>query len=426
MRLNKTVAILLGVLLLAPALLIAGGGQQAAPEQREIVLNWPTIWVGQDAKATVVEQLVNEFNQANAGQIRINMQPSPDYDGYRDLINTSIAAGQVPDLFVFNVDPTQFQYYDGDLLMDFTDDLKGPWGNRFVDGAIQASTRNGRVKSVPFESALTPIWYNTALFERAGISQFPTTNAGFWEAAEKLKAAGIVPMSHMTGGTNAWTSMLWYSHIVANIGGPDVWSKPLSDPVFVQAAEILLRMYQDGNTTRDAVGADAGVSGGHYQAQNTAMFINGPWYIGNIRTNSPEAYANTRLAAFPGPGNYQGGQIGFLLSNLAAANTNDPARRAAVIKFMQWMTEPANVARLSLDSGALFTIRFDIPPGTEVDPLQQMFLEINSSATFIAEHFQANFPADVVAEFGQALGSMALGRSTPQQFIAQIRAAAGQ
>ena len=37
-------------------------------------------------------------------------------------------------------------------------------------------------------------------------------------------------------------------------------------PVFVEAAALLNRMYQDGNTTVDAVGGDAGVSGGHFLA----------------------------------------------------------------------------------------------------------------------------------------------------------------
>ncbi len=413
------------LLLIVPFGMFAGGARESAADQKEIVLNWPTIWVGQDAKANMVEQLVNEFNQANAGKIRVNIQPSPDYDGYRDVISTSIAAGQVPDLFVFGVQPTSFSWYESDLLMDFTEDLQGSWGNQFVEGAILAATRNGRVKSVPFESALTPIWYNEELFLKAGINQFPTTIDEFWEATEKLKAAGVVPMSQMTGGTNAWTSQLWYSHIMANLGGPTVWSRPLSDPLYVKGLEVLNQMYSDGNTTRDAVGADAGASGGHYQAQRTAMFSNGPWYIGNIRTNAPAAYANTRLANFPGPGTYQGGQVGSPLSNIAAANTNDPARREAVITFLKWMTEPMNVARISLDSGSLFSVRFTIPQGAQIDPLQQKFLEINSNAAFIVDYFGATVTTDVMAEFGQAIGGMAIGHVTPEQAMAQIRAVAG-
>ena len=253
-------------------------------------------------------------------------------------MNTQLASGSAPDLFIFSPNPTTFQYYESDVLMDFTEELSGPWSENFVAGYIEASTRDGRTKTVPYEIGLTPIWYNSAHLAQVGYDEFPKTMDEFWELAEALKAADVVPTSQMTGGGNAWTSMLWFSHIVGSLGGPDVWSRPLSDPVFEEAAAVLMRLYQDGNTTRDAVGGDAGVSGGHYMAGNTAVFLNGPWYIGRIRNDAPDTYAATKVAAAPQVGDYHGHQIGFMLSNLAAANTDDPRRRAAVVKWMQFMT----------------------------------------------------------------------------------------
>jgi raffinose/stachyose/melibiose transport system substrate-binding protein len=366
---------------------------------------------------------VDTFNADNLGKIRVVIEPNPDYDGYRNKINTMMAAGQVPDLFVFNPDPTQFSFYEGNVLMDFTEDLKGSWGKSFVEGTIESSTRNGRVKSVPYELGLTPIWYNSALFGKAGLGSFPKTYDEFWTACEKLKAQGIVPTSQMTGGTNAWTSMLWYSHMLASIGGPAVWSKPLGDPIYVRAAELLLRMYSDGNTTKDAVGGDAGVSGGHYLTGRTAVFINGPWYIGRVRTEAPEVYKATRVVPAPAvSGGSYGGQIGFLLSNLAAANTTDPIRREAVLKFMKWMTLPENVKTVSKGAGSLFCIKTEFSTGEEIDPLQKQFMDASAMAAFVVSHFQANYKTEVVAEFGQALGKMALGRATPQEFVQDLQA----
>ena len=403
--------------LLVPAVaLFAGGGR----ETKEVVLSWPTIWVGQDSKAAVVAELVEEFNAAHAGCYRVDIEPNPDYDGYRDKINASIAAGEVPDLFVFNPDPTTFQYYEGDLLFDFGDELNGPWGSSFVEGTIDGATRNGATKSVPYELALTPIWYNADLLTEAGVDRFPTTINEFYAAGDRLKAAGVAPTSQMTGGSNAWTSMLWYSHILASIGGQDVWSRPLSHPQYVQAAEIMQRLFQD-YTTRDAVGADAGVSGGHYLAKRSAVFINGPWYIGRVRGDAPEVHSATRLTPAPAaPGGSYGHQIGFPLSNLAAANTDDPARREAVLAFMQWMTEPDNVARLSRDSGSLFAVKIEVDT-SGIDPLQAQFIKASSEASFIVPHFQSQYPADLVAELGQGFGAMALGSISPQEFVQMLR-----
>lgn len=390
---------------------MAGGDK----EEGEIVLNFPTFWVGQDSKAASIAALVEEFNAQNAGEIRVVIEPNPDTDGYRDKLNAQMAAGSAPDIFVFNVDPTTLQYYDSDILFDFTDELKGSWGNDFVESYITESSRNGRVKTVPFEIGITPVWYNMDLLRKAGITEVPETFNDFLAMADALKAAGITPTSQMTGGSNAWTSMLWYSHILASIGGPDVWSKPLGDPVYVQAAEVLAQLYADGNTTRDAVGGDAGVSGGHYLAEDTAVFINGPWYIGRVRGDAPSVHAATKVAAAPKVGNYGGHQIGFLLSNLAAGNTDDPRRREAVIKFMKFVTSPDNVKMISEKAGSLFAIKYEL--GSDADPLQREFVSAASSASFVVGHFVSKYSVKVVSEFGQALAALALEEVDAQGFV---------
>lgn len=402
------------VLVLAGTL-FAGG----AKEQKEIVLNFPSFWVGQDSKAAPVAELIAKFNADNAGKIKIVVEENPSPDPYRTKINASLAAGAVPDIFIFNPDPTTFQYYEGEILMDFTEELKGEWAKDFQEGYIQASTKKGRTKTVPYEIGITPIWYNSDLFKKAGIAEFPKTFDEFWVACDKLKAAGIVPTSQMTGGVNAWTSMLWYSHILASIGGPDVWNRPLTHPQYVEAAKILLRLYSDGNTTKDAVGGDAGVSGGHYLSGRTAIFINGPWYIGRAKKDAPAVHAATRLAFAPAvSGGTYGGLIGFQLSNLAAANTKDQAKREATLKFLRWMTKPDNVKMISERSGAMFALKYQL--GDNVDPLLKRFVEISNQAKFIVPHFQSQYPVHVTQELGQAIGAMVLGKGTPEEFVQML------
>lgn len=407
-------------LLFASALMFLG----CAPEEsEEIVLTWPSIWVGQDSKADVMEEIVAEFNETHAGSIRVVVEPQPDYDGYEDTIRTRLAAGQAPDIFTFKLSPTTAAYYGGDLLMDFSAELAQGWGDNFNQGNLQASTINNATSSLPYEIGFTPIWYNQDIFDEAGIDRFPETMDEFWEATEKLKAIDVVPTSQMTGGTNSWTSMLWYTHFLGSYGGPDVWERGFDDPAFEQAAAVLKRLYQDGNTTRDAIGADAGVSGGHYQAGRTAMFINGAWYIGNIRDNSPEVYRATQLAPAPKAGEYHGHQVGWLHTNLAAAQTDDPARREAVVTFLQHLTSPENARRVSLAAGSLLAVEFEIPAGVELDPLQEQFIQAGNEAEFLIDHMEASMPTDVVFELGQAIGAMVLEDLSPAEFVDMLQAA---
>lgn len=417
---KRTFSIVMAAIMVAAFVAPAFAGGQSEDEQGEIVITWPSIWVGQDSKAGVMEEIVAEFNEEHAGRIRVVVEPQPDYDGYEDTIRTRLAARRPPDVFTFKLNPTTAAYYNSDMLMDFTDDLAGSWGDTFNQGNIETSTVDGRTKSLPYEIAFTPIWYNADLFEEAGIDSFPETMDEFWDATEKLKAINVVPTSQMTGGTNSWTSMLWYTHFLGSFGGPDAYSRDWDDPAFEEAAAILKRLYTDGNTTRDAIGADAGVSSGHYMAGRTAMFINGPWFIGNIRDNAPEIYEATRLAPAPKAGEHYGHQVGWLHTNIAAANTDDPARREAVITFLKHLTSPENSRRVSLAAGSLLAVEFELQSGDEVDPLQQQFIQAGNEAEFLIDHMEAAKPVDVVYELGQAIGSMVLEDLSPREFVEML------
>ncbi len=413
MKRNFVIAVL-AILLTVPTFVFANGQVETA---KEVELRFSTIWVGADTKAAPVKALVDEFNTANAGKINVVIEENPDPDAYRSKINTMLGSNSAPDVFSFNPDQTAFMFYDSDVLMDFTQELKGDWKNSFVDGSIASATVAGKTKSLPFEMGYTPIWYNMDIFRAAGVNEIPATFDEFWDACEKIKKAGYTPTSQMTGGTNAWTSMLWYCHILNAVGGPNVWEKDFAtDPVFVEAAAILNKMYQDGNTTVDAIGGDAGVSGGHFLAGHTAMFINGPWYIGRVKSETPEVFEAVEIG--PGPGAaFSNGQVGFPQSNLVAANTKDPAKKAAVLTFLKWMTTPENAARISQASGAMLAVK---TPGVTGNKVQTQFNEAVNGASFLNTHFQFNFATDVMAEFGQALAKMASNKATPKEFIAQI------
>lgn len=426
--------IIIAIMLFASLSLVMAGGQsdsgpadsgasdsgQAASEPvvDEIVLNFPTFWVGQDSKAGPIADLVNQFNTRYAGRIQVVIEPNPDTDGYRDKLNTQLASGRAPDIFVFNPDPTTFQYYDSDILFDFTSHMDSSWSRDFVQSHIDGATRGGALKSIPFEIAITPIWYNSDLLSAAGWNAPPTTLEEFTQMADALKANDVTPTSQMTGGSNAWTSMLWYSHIMGSLGGPDVWDRPMTDSVYVDAARVMKQLFSDGNTTRDAVGGDAGVSGGHYLAANTAVFINGPWYIGRIRGDAPAIHAATTLASAPKVGNYSGHQVGFPLSNLAAGNTDDPQKAEAIVTFMKFLTEPGNVKSISEAAGSLFAVKYQLSSGA--DPLQKEFVRVATEAEFVIGHFASIYPVNVVAEFGQALAALALDATDEAGFVQML------
>jgi len=406
---SRVLALALLALLALPSL--------AAAQGKEIVLKWPCIWVGKDSKAPAIAEIVEAFNAANAGKVRVEIEPQPDYNAYEQKVRTALMAGQAPgDIFTLKLNASTKDFYSNKLLMDFSKDLTGAWRASFDAGALAQSTIDKKLKTLPFETAVLPIWYNTAALKAAGVSSVPTTMAEFWPAMDKIKASGVAPMSQMSGDTNAWTSMIWFSHFAVSFGGPDIWAKPFTDKAFVESAKLMKRIFE-GYTTPDAVGAGAGVSGGHFLAGRTALFSNGPWYAGRADLRATPFFPSIVIARAPAPGPTKNFMISRLQANVAAGETKDKARRAAIVQFLRFLTSEENVRKLAQSSGAMFAIDSGYVP---IDPLQKQFYDIAAASKVTANDLEAALGAEATLEFAQQLGALALGKVTAEEFCALV------
>ncbi len=389
----------------------------AQSQTKETVLKWPCIWVGKDSKASAIEKIVAAYNQANTGKIKVEIEPQPDYNAYEQKIRTSLVAGQVPgDIFTVKLNATTKEFYNSKYLMDFSKDFTGAWKSSFDAGAVAQSTIGKKLKTLPFETAILPIWYNMDMMKAAGVATIPTTMDDFWKAMERIKASGKFPMSQMSGDTNAWTSMIWFSHFAVSFGGPDVWEKPFTDKAFVEAAKLMKVIFEK-YTTPDAVGAGAGVSGGHFLAGRTALFSNGPWYAGRADLRATSFFPSIKIALPPAPGPEKGISISRLQSNVAAGETTDPVRRAAIIDFLKYLTRTDNIAMLAETSGAMFAVKTSYVP---TDALQKQFYDQAAAYENTSNDLEAALGAEATLEFAQQLGALALGRIDAEAFCAAV------
>jgi raffinose/stachyose/melibiose transport system substrate-binding protein len=421
-RSGKWPAILLASL--SMGMLVGCGKAKNVPLAPEQIVRWPSIWVGTDSKAAVIAELVQEFNRLHTGKIKIVVEESPNYDDYRDKIRTNIAAGAFPDFFTLDqVDMNAF--LASDKLLDFSPYLDDAFKSGFTAGIFDGVTDSaGKIKVIPYEKAVPVFIYNKELFAKAGYDRFPDTYDELFQLFDKMLALGITPTSQMTGA-NAWTSQLWFSNIITAIGGPDVLKKQdFSDSAWVKAAETIKTIY-DKYTTSDAIGAAANVAGGHYLNGKTAILANGTWYFGRIEKEGiPGLYENSAAAASPaytGGKGKAGGLAGSTLAFFAAANAGNEEKKTAVVEWVKFLAEPENVRKISLASGALFHVTADLGDG--ISPLLKETLDLLDTAPYFTYHFDASLPLAAVNEFPQALSSLVSGESTPEQFVARLKAA---
>ena len=193
----------------------------------EITINWPSIWVGKDSKTTVISELVDEFNAANAGSIKVVIEEQTDYDIYAQKLTAQISTGDLPDIFTVGADLLDILHRSGkamDLAPHVASDSH--WNNVYPEGTLESNMMGGQLTNLPYELFVTPVTYNKKLLKAAGYDEFPATYDEFFKMCEAVTATGKVCTSQMTA-KNAWTSMLWFSQALASAGGPNVYDLSL-------------------------------------------------------------------------------------------------------------------------------------------------------------------------------------------------------
>lgn len=101
------------------------------------------------------------------------------------------------------------------------------------------------------------LWYNKALFEKAGITQPPATWDEFFAAADKLKAAGIQPVA--LGGKDGFELQHTFEDILAGSMTAEeyagLWTGKTSwkDPKVTAALETFKKYLSYANADRDAL-----------------------------------------------------------------------------------------------------------------------------------------------------------------------------
>ena len=385
----------------------------------EIIINFPSIWVGTDSKAAYMSKLIDAFNAENAGSIKVVVEEQTDYQAYRDKIRTTITTGSAPDLCILDTTFDIKAYAESGKFMDLTPYLDEGWGKNFTDGAFDAWAVDGKVSILPFESAIFPIIYNTEILKEAGWDHFPATRDEFVQMLKDVKDAGFNACGQMAGD-NAWTSMLWYSVLAEALGGKDLYADGLNNPAFVEAADMLKDMYD--YTFTGAVSATASDVNGHWIARDTALYLNGPWWIGNLYKED-NAVDGVLLADVCDVANFPEttGLVTTVQGFLAAAKQDDPAKEAAVVKFLQYLTDPEHVSELALSSGAMFFVKYTPSPDTSV--IAQKFTELANNAEYTVLHVNGAFPTAFSTEFPTAVQNLVLGEVDAQGFVDELQLA---
>jgi multiple sugar transport system substrate-binding protein len=310
-----------------------------------------TFWHGYtEADGGVLDNIVKEFN-ASQKNITISTQ-TKTWAVIDDTLLPALSAKKGPDLVAMTSDRLPV-YAEKKALVNLDSFYADASSNtsQLKEAAVAMETVKGQKYGVPSGFVPLSVIYNKTLFEKAGITTFPTTWDEWVADARKLtidangdgtpEQYGLVLPDHATVGNGIWPSLFaGNGGTITNTAGTKATIDSAANVETLTYWANAINTYKISPTGVDGIGADK-----LFTAGTTAMEVGGPWMAG-VATASKIDYG---LAAIPaGPKAQAASAIGI---SLAVTAQTTPAKRAAVEKFLAYFNQKAVAIKWSLGSG---------------------------------------------------------------------------
>lgn len=278
--------------------LVAGTSAFAGPEA-EVLHYWTS---GGEAKSVAVLQ--EEF-AANGGTWTDMPVAGGGGDAAMTALRARVLSGNAPTAVQLK-GPAIQEWYEEGVLADISNVAEAEGWANVLPASIAAHMQcEGTWCAAPVNvHRVDWIWANAEILEANGITM-PTTWDEFNAAADKLMAAGIIPLAH---GGQAWQDATVFETVVLGLGGAEFYQQALVDldPAALQSDTMLasfdqmrkLRGYVDGNFSgRDWNLATAMVMNGE-----AAFQIMGDWAKGEFLAAGKTPGTDFLCASTPGDG----------------------------------------------------------------------------------------------------------------------------
>lgn len=435
MKKKRLLAILVAGTMLAGALSGCGSKKNAAGGESSdgvITINYPTYQTGTNTAAPVADQLIAEFNEQYKGKYQIKKEDVPGDQNYIDKIKVQLGTGDLPPVIYGGGYNLLDLVNAKGLAVDLTDAVNADpdWKKMYSDMAMKTNSRDGKIYASSSEGQIIGYFYNKNLFQKAGISAPAKTWDEFFEQCEKLKAAGVTPMS-MDTADSAWVTQLWMGAMVgtASENGLKLMQTmnptDYNTPEMLKAVENIQKLYKN-YTTLDAVGGKYENAANNFLSEQTAMIANGPWMIGDFSDTSKTAAGfadKIGVALFPEGFVYDAPIQGYIVTK-----QKDPKLEEAAIEMVKFFTS-AHAQQVAMEMQGMVPASGTVQltdAAKEKYPLLAELLELAAGATGRSDTLQATMYPNLLDVMSQQLPLLATGKLDAQGFCQTLTDAAAK
>ncbi|ACQ80964.1 extracellular solute-binding protein family 1 [Beutenbergia cavernae DSM 12333] len=427
-RMASAVALGASIALLAAA--CSGGSDEGstgeASEGADVTLTW---WHNSNNEPGrgFYEQAAADYEADHPG-VTIEIQALQHEDMLTKL-DAAFQTGDTPDVYMERGGGELADHVEAELTMDLTDVAAD--AVETVGGSVAGWQVDGRTYALPFSVGVVGFWYNTELFEQAGITEAPTTMDEFDDAVSALRDAGIAPVS--VGAGDLWPAAHFWYYFAVRQCAQDVLSEAVtsldfSDECFLRAGEDLEHLigtepFNEGFLATPAQSGPTSASALLATGQ-VAMELAGHWEPGVMQGLTEDQLGlgeNTGWFPFPQVDGGEGDPAATLGGGDAWACSADAPPEC--VDFISYLLSDDVQIGFAENSMGLPTNQ--AASGSVADPALADLLTVRDSAPYVQLYLDTAFGENVGGAMNDAIGLMFAGDASPQDIVDAIQSAAG-
>lgn len=334
------------------ALVLATGVAPVAAQPVEISFYCPVVVGGPVTK--IIERLTADFERDNP-----DVKVTPVYTGsYLEGIAKALAgvkAGTPPQTAIL-LSADVYTLIDADAILPWDDLIKTDddraWMTAFFPAFMLNSRTGGKTWSIPFQRSTIVLYWNKEAFREAGLD--PNRAPATW--AEQLDFARRLTRRDASGRVTRWGIQVpstgypyWLFQgfttqndvlLMSGSGTVTYFDKP----AVVEALQYWVDLAHKHKVMAPGL-IEWATTPRDFLERRTAMMWTTTGNLTNVKNSAGFDFGVAMLPAGRRRGSPTGGGNFFLFRDTS------PAQRAAVVKFVKWMTSAERTAQWSIDTG---------------------------------------------------------------------------
>ena len=402
-----------------------GGSTGGGGGEKNVTLRWwhnSNTGEGKD----YYDKVAADFEAANPG-VKIEVS-AMQHEDMGTKLEAAWQSGDVPDIYMERGGGELADKVDAGLVKDISDAASDTIDK--LGGAVSGWQVDGNTYGLPFSLGVVGFWYNKDLFAQAGITEAPATWDEMYSVIDKLKSAGIEPIS--VGAGDKWPAAhYWYyfslRECAAGVLDAAVTTLEFSDNCFVKAGEDLQKLvaaepFNAGFLTTPAQSGPTSASG-LLATGKVAMELAGHWEPGVMQGLTEDNLGlgeATGWFAFP----EVAGQKGDPSSALGGGDgwsvpADAPDEAVAFIEYL--LSDEVQKGFAELDMGLPTN-----PTATEFvsDPALAELLKVRNEAARVQLYFDTAFGTSIGGAMNDEIALVFAGQASAQDVVTKTQEAA--